>query len=150
MQYNQSNNACVINNTTELEAIASWSAIFTSPYQISLRLPNLHKDYLQQQQAVINSYLSACGCEQGRIVLATSILGYILYLHIHLNGLANAGWTEVGIGFGIACLGAILGKTLGLIWVRLQLQNTVRRLKLIVGSGKCPCCSNLSNSLPSI
>jgi hypothetical protein len=124
----------VITDIAELDKLTSLRAISINPSAVSLNLASIRTEESRHWQTIINRHLSACGCKEGGLFVISVVGAYIAYLSLHHSGTALQGWTSWGLGFGIACAGAALGKSTGLLRARWLLRRAVRQLKAVIDS----------------
>ena len=128
-----------ITSFAALEEVLSWSNVLARVERLELLLPGLTPEENSRYESLIHEHTSACGCAEGRVFLCALVVGYVLYLLVRAEGLSGAGWRELGIGFGLACLGALIGKAYGLIHARLRLRvvaDSLRRLSTVGSNGR--------------
>mgnify|MGYP000480487846 CR=1 FL=1 len=121
----------VITQLEALDGAGRWEELLVGGDPIRLQLPELSVHEAEGWQGTLNSFRSACGCETGRMVMATFILAYLIYLLLRPPVVANA-WLDFGVGFGLACVGAVVGKFIGLLLARKRLRQAVDNLRSIV------------------
>lgn len=119
----------LVDSVSALEQLGRWSNLLTRVGKIELDLPGLTTAEKLRYEDLIRNYTNVCGCEQGRIFLATLLIGYFIYLYARPQGLRGASWTEFGIGVALACLGAMLGKVYGLLSARRKLRFVIAELR---------------------
>jgi hypothetical protein len=73
---------------------------------------------LVRWQSTLNPLVTACDCFEGKIGLVLCGGMYLLYLCVNPWSFHWSAWLKWGIGFGVACLGSLIGKLLGLFQAR--------------------------------
>lgn len=129
MQITRADQGRLITSLADLEELSSWSNLLARAERMELDLPGLTSEEKSRYESLIHSHTAACGCAEGRMFLGSLVMGYILYLSFRAQGWRGAGWREFGVGFGLACLGAVLGKVYGLLSSRLRLRALVASLR---------------------
>ncbi len=112
----------------ELEkAMQWWRPLMTAPIQ--LELLDLDEEQSRLLQSAFDRYSATCGCREGQIGLVLSTILFVLFLLMAPWAFHLTGWALFGTGFGIACVGALIGKILGVFRADMLLRKAIRRLK---------------------
>lgn len=69
---------------------------------------------------------SACGCEEGSVVMLLGLVAYAVVVALRPGGLGAVGWGEVGVGVAVAFAAALTGKIAGILRARWRLRATRR------------------------
>jgi hypothetical protein len=90
------------------------------PYALDRRRPHPDLSQLPTRDAeLVRARLakldSACGCALGAGV---ALIALVLYVAIFAELLGGGTWTKIGVGAAVFVLGAVMGKTLGLMRAR--------------------------------
>ncbi len=70
----------------------------------------------------LRSHYSACGCESGTAALVVALGLYVIWLAAQSGGLSAAGWSHVWVGVGISFGSAAFGKILGVIYAGFRIR----------------------------
>ena len=136
MQNNAISESRIVGTIEDLEALAERGSQLASWERIELQLSELSEEENYTYQEIINSHLTACGCGEGKLTLGILVAAYVLYLSYRPEGFHDLGWVAYGIGFALACLGAMIGKVYGLTKARRRLVAAVGELRLhVLGNG---------------
>jgi hypothetical protein len=119
----------IITDISQLTRMTSLPEILTGSIRIDLQLPGKSVEDLKKWEIEINLHLAACGCKEGELTMATFLAGFVINLLINPKQKTRSGKTKLGLGFGVAIVGALLGKSYGLLKARLQLRKIIRALK---------------------
>jgi hypothetical protein len=118
-----------VTNIDELEEATRWWRLLTTSAPIHLELSDLDEEQSRHVQSAIDRYMASCGCREGQIGIAVSLGLFVLFLLVHPWALHMTGWAKFGVGFGVACVGASVGKITGVFRARMLLRRSIRTLK---------------------
>ncbi len=121
----------IITDLTELGELTTMRTLLLGSASVKLDLAGMPPQERRHWEALLNKYLSACGCAEGGLLALVSLGAYIVYIVMQPDS-SESVWIRIGLGFGIACVGAVLGKSVGLIRARWRLQRAVRRLRIAI------------------
>ncbi|MBI5352662.1 MAG: hypothetical protein HZB50_08515 [Chloroflexi bacterium] len=130
MENINANQARTIHNISELAELARWSNLLAIVGNVKLELPGLTKEKKSEYENLVGMYTHACGCEEVRIFLVSLLAIYGIRLYLNSGGTLVFGWSEFGTGFGLMCVGAVIGKLFGLIRARIKLRALVTNIGL--------------------
>lgn len=80
----------------------------------------------------MNALLADCGCTVGSLVMASSLVSYVLALAV---GLPITAWSDRAFfGFAVAVAGAFAGKVIGLVMARWRVLQALAELEFALSS----------------
>lgn len=120
----------VVTRASQLLELATLRSLLLHPLAVDLNLPNMDRAEQTRWQSRINQQRSACGCREGGISLIASLALYFTWLWLYPPQSPLTRWDKVGIGFAVACLGAGMGKLLGLLRATRALRETIRQIEI--------------------
>lgn len=97
-------------------------------------LAALPREEAERTRARLVELGRACGCTLGATAAFAGLAAYIAILAFGSGLLADSVWVSVGAGAGVFVIAATIGKTLGLIRARRQLDRLVAELHLRVAN----------------
>jgi hypothetical protein len=127
----------------EPRIIASWSALDDLAMKarramvlppVELHLPGLSPPQAAHWQSVLNQHIAACGCQEGQIAALSSVALYVVWLVLCPSSPTLTTVHAIAIAFAVACVGALLGKTVGLWHARNRLRDAIRGLRTVTQS----------------
>jgi hypothetical protein len=122
----------IVMDVSDLQKLVSLSIIMLASVSVNLQIEGMRTEDILRWQTKINRQLMACGCKEGGLFMAVTLVGYIGYLSLYPANLAA--WEECTIGLGIAVATGAVGKLLGLLRAREHLRRTVDEVRTAVES----------------
>ena len=92
--------------------------------KIRLNIAGFTEKHKKRWESKINTYYSACGCEEGSVSIFVGVLLYVVYLILR-NADSPIGWTDLLSVFVLVLLSGAVGKLYGLYHGKVQLNKTI-------------------------
>ena len=120
----------VIASVGDLDDAMYWRSIVLNRSPIQFRLRGLSPERLAFWQTTIDHRVAACGCVEGAIGGAAFLGIFLLYLGT--GGSTMTGSVMAGLGFGVFCLGILVGHLVGMVRTHVLLRQTKRQLRAVL------------------
>lgn len=116
----------VITSSAALITFSQWWRIDFLSRPALVEIAGLDRSANDVAQAAMDRRNAACGCLEGKIGVAVALAGYVI---ARLSSGHPAGWTGA-IMTAVLCVvvGAVLGKTVGLVIAQVRLRRSISRI----------------------
>ena len=105
-------------------------SFFPKEGNITLKLSNIEESEKNKWQDKLAQYYFACGCKEGSLSSLLFFFGYWIYI-VFFEGIKNImNWEVWILSILFLFIGALFGKTIGLVYSRFALIIAVRKLIL--------------------
>ncbi len=120
----------IVGSTEELSSLISAHKISFLPRtgKITLNLNHFSEEEKSYWEDKLSNYFFNCACNFGAKVSVISGLVYLLYLILIQDWRTLLNIETIAWGFGIVIAGAVIGKLLGLIYYKILLMLSVKKL----------------------
>lgn len=103
-------------------------SLFNKIPDYKLTLPSESESKNNQISNLLNRYKNECGCFMGGIFMGMSVIIIISYLMMIEATFSDMGWGAMILVVGIVFVSSIVGKIVGLVWAKVQMLRTVKRV----------------------
>jgi hypothetical protein len=112
-------------DVSSLSEAIRWRRLFAPGLHLELRLPQLDPAKHRELQSAVQRHSKACGCREGGWGAALLLVMYSFAMVLNVWR-PRSTFSAAAAGFGVAALGALAGKVLGLAYARLSLRYALR------------------------
>ncbi len=110
------------------------ASLFNKIPDYKLVLPTESEAKNKQMGSRLNRYKNDCGCFTGGIFMGLSVIFFTSYFLLGEVAFLDLDWyTMLGV-VGIVFASSLAGKIVGLLWAKVQMVRTVRRLEFSVNN----------------
>jgi hypothetical protein len=125
------NNTIGVKNFRDVDAIDGCSRGINSPTWSRIKLVALpgREREASWLEARLNLARTSCGCEGAATALLLADLLYLTYLAVGTRGIWPPSVFDIGAGIAVCLAATIAGKTAGLLWARISIRLTLRKIR---------------------